>query len=98
MAGATTDGAIADGHTLCVSTESCTENSSAGSETKRLDLGGDVVARRREVPTRLDPRYCQADRRRLGREIRKILARDRKRRTEGWIRLHQFLHRRPSLT
>ena len=48
MAGATTGGAIADGHTLCGSTESRTETSAAGSKTKRLDLGGDVAARRRE--------------------------------------------------
>ena len=34
------------------------------------------------VATRRDPRYCQADRRRLGREIGKSLSRDRKRRTE----------------
>ena len=48
MAGATTGGAIADGHTLCGSTESRTETSAAGSETKRFDLGGDVADRRRE--------------------------------------------------
>ena len=48
MAGAAAGGAIKDGHTLCVSTESRTETSAAGSETKRLDLGGDVAARRRE--------------------------------------------------
>ena len=48
MAGATTGGAIADGHTLWGSTESRTKTSAAGSETKRLDLGGDVAARRRE--------------------------------------------------
>ena len=45
MAGAATGGAIADGHTLCGSTESRTETSAAGSETKRLDLGEDVAAR-----------------------------------------------------
>ena len=48
MAGAATGGAIEDGHTLCGSTESRTENSAAGSETKRLDIGGDVAACRRE--------------------------------------------------
>ena len=48
MAGAATGGAIEDGNTLCGSTESRTENSAAGSETKRLDLGGDVAARQRE--------------------------------------------------
>ena len=34
------------------------------------------------VATRRDPRYCQADRRTLGRKIGRSLARDRKRRTE----------------
>ena len=34
------------------------------------------------VATRRDPRYCQADRRNLGRKIGRSLARDRKRRTE----------------
>ena len=48
MAGAATGGAIEDEHTLCGSTESRTEKSAAGSETKLLDLGGDVAARRRE--------------------------------------------------
>ena len=48
MAGATDGGAIEDGHTLCGSTESRTKTSAAGSETKLLDLGGDVSARRRE--------------------------------------------------
>ena len=48
MAGAATGGTIADGHTLCGSTESRTETSAAGSETKRLDLGGNVAAHRRE--------------------------------------------------
>ena len=45
MAGAATGGAIEDGQTLCGSTESPTKKSVAGSETKRLDLGGDVAAR-----------------------------------------------------
>ena len=48
MAGVTTDGAIEDGYTLCGSTESRTNNNAAGSEMKRLDIGGDVAARRRE--------------------------------------------------
>ena len=48
MAGATTGGAITDRHTLCGSTESRTKTSTAGSETKRLDIGRDVAARRRE--------------------------------------------------
>ena len=48
MASASTGGAIADGHTLCGSTESRTKTSAAGSETKRLDIGGDMAARRRE--------------------------------------------------
>ena len=45
MAGAATGGAIEDGHTLCGYKESRTEKGSAGGETERLDLGGDVVAR-----------------------------------------------------
>ena len=48
MASTATGGAIEDGHTLCGSTESRTENSAAGSETKRLDLGGDVADRQRK--------------------------------------------------
>ena len=34
------------------------------------------------VSTRRDPRYVQADRRRLGKEIKESLAQDRRRRTE----------------
>ena len=45
MAGAATGGAIADGHTLCGSTKSRTKTSAAGSETERLDLGGNVAVR-----------------------------------------------------
>ena len=48
MAGAAAGGAIANRHTLCGSTESRTKKSATGSETKRLDLGGDVAACRRE--------------------------------------------------
>ena len=48
MASTATGGAIADGHTLCGSTESRTKTSAAGREMKRLDLGGDVAACRRE--------------------------------------------------
>ena len=48
MAGAAAGGVIEDRHTLCGSTESRTEKSAAGSETKRLDLGRDVAACRRE--------------------------------------------------
>ena len=48
MAGGATGGAIEGGHALCGSTESRTENGAEGGETKRLDLGGDVAARRRE--------------------------------------------------
>ena len=45
MASGATGGAIEDGHALCGSTESRTENGAEGGETKRLDLGGDVAAR-----------------------------------------------------
>ena len=48
MAGGATGGTIEGGHTLCGSTESRTEKGAAGGETKRLDLGGDVAACRRE--------------------------------------------------
>ena len=48
MVSAATGGTIAYGHTLCGSTESRTEKITAGSKTKRLDLGGDVAARQRE--------------------------------------------------
>ena len=48
MASGATGGAIEDGHALCGSTESRTENGIEGGETKLLDLGGDVAARRQE--------------------------------------------------
>ena len=43
MAGGATGGAIEDGHTLCGSTEIRTEKTPNGSETKLLDLDGDVA-------------------------------------------------------
>ena len=49
MAGAATGGTLADGHTLCGSTESRTKTGAAGSETKRLDLGGNVATHRPET-------------------------------------------------
>ena len=55
MAGAATVGAIADGHTLCGSKESRTETSTARSDTKRLDLGGDVADCRQESRHALRP-------------------------------------------
>ena len=55
MAGGATGGAIEDGHTLCGSTESRTKKGAAGSETKRLDLDGDMAARRRESRHALRP-------------------------------------------
>ena len=55
MAGGATGGAIEGGHTLCGSKESRTEKGAAGGETKRLDLGGDVAARRRESRHALGP-------------------------------------------
>ena len=48
VAGEATDKTITDGRTLCGSTESRTKAETAGGETKRLDLGGDVEAHRRE--------------------------------------------------
>ena len=48
MTSGATGSAIEDGHTLCGSTESRTKKGAAGSETKRLDLGGDVAARQQE--------------------------------------------------
>ena len=48
MADGATGGVIEGRHTLCGSMESRTEKGAAGGETKRLDLGGDVAARRRE--------------------------------------------------
>ena len=53
MAGGAAGGATEDGHALCGSTESRTKDGAEGGETKRLDLGGDVAARRRE--SRLAP-------------------------------------------
>ena len=44
MAGEATGKSITDGRNLCGSTESRTEAKTAGGETKRLDLSGDVEA------------------------------------------------------
>ena len=48
LAGKTTNGTLTDGHSLCGSTESRPKANTAGSETKRLDLGGNVATHRRE--------------------------------------------------
>ena len=48
VAGEATDKTITDRRTLCGSTESRTEAETAAGETKRLDLGGDMEAHRRE--------------------------------------------------
>ena len=58
MAGGAAGGAIEDGHALCGSAESRTENSAEGGETKRLDLGGDVAACRRESRHAPRPKHC----------------------------------------
>ena len=51
------------------------------------------------VATRRDPRYCQADRRTLGRKIGRSLARDRKRRTEeAGAALEELMKAEPPLT
>ena len=51
------------------------------------------------VATLQDPRYCQADRRRLGREIGKSLQRDRKRRTEeAGAAVEELMQAEPPLT
>ena len=48
VAGEATNRTITAGHTICGSTEIRTKAKTAGSETKRLDLGGNVDAHRRE--------------------------------------------------
>ena len=48
VAGEATGKTIMAGHTICCSTESRTKAKNAGSETKRLDLGGNVEAHRQE--------------------------------------------------
>ena len=48
MADEATGGTLADKHAICGSTESRTKTNTAGSETKRLDLGGNVATHRRE--------------------------------------------------
>ena len=48
LADEATGGTLADGHAICGSTESRTKTNTAGSETKRLDLGGNVATHRRE--------------------------------------------------
>ena len=70
MAGGATGGAIEDGHTLCGSTESRTEKGAAGGETKCLDLGGDVAARRRESCHTLRPAVLPGGQADLGEEDR----------------------------
>ena len=70
---------IACGPALCGSTESRTEK--APREARRNDR---ILAETwrlvdERVATHLDPRSCQADRRTLGRKIRRSLAEDRKR-------------------
>ena len=48
LAGEATNGTLTDGHSICGSTESRTKTNTAGSETKRLDLGGNVATHQRE--------------------------------------------------
>ena len=48
MASEATGGTLADGHPIYGSTESRTKTNTAGSETKRLDLGGNVATHQRE--------------------------------------------------
>ena len=55
VAGEATGKTITYGQTLCSSTESRTEAETAGGETKRLDLGRDVEAHRRENLRALGP-------------------------------------------
>ena len=43
LAGEAADGTLMDGHSICGSTESRTKANATGSETKRLDLGGNVA-------------------------------------------------------
>ena len=43
LAGEATDGTLTDGNSLCGSTESSPKANTAGSETKRLDLGGNMA-------------------------------------------------------
>ena len=82
VAGEATDRTITAGHTLCGSTESRTKAKTAGSETKCLDLGGNVGLIDKRVSTRRDPRYRKADRRQLTKAIAASLAQDRRRRAE----------------
>ena len=55
MASEATGKTIVDGKNLCGSTESRTKAKTAGGKTKRLDLGGDVGAHRRESLRALGP-------------------------------------------
>ena len=70
MSGGATGGAIEGGHTLCGFTESRTEKSAAGGETKRLDLGGDVAARQRESRHAPRPAVLTGGQADLGEEYR----------------------------
>ena len=55
LAGEATGGTLADGHAICGSTESRTKTNTAGSETKRLDLDGNVATHRQESLHALGP-------------------------------------------
>ena len=48
LTGEATDRTLTDGHSICGSTESRPKANTTGSETKRLDLGGNVATHRRE--------------------------------------------------
>ena len=66
MAGGATGGSIEFGHALCGSTESRSVNGAEEGETKRLDLGGDVAARRRESRHAPEPKGLSGKKTDLG--------------------------------
>ena len=86
MAGEAARGTNEDGSTFCGSTKSRTKGATAQGETKRLDLRDDVETTWRLIDERVsahrDPRYGQVFTQQLGKEVKKSLAEDRRRRAD----------------
>ena len=82
MAGEATGGILADRHSICGSTESRTKTNTAGSEAKRLDLGGNAATHQRESLHAPGPAVREGGQAELGKDIKESLAQNRRRRTE----------------
>ena len=82
MAGEATDRTFTARHSLCGSTESHPKANTAGSETKRLDLGGNVATHRQESLHAPGPAVREGGQEADGKAITESLAQDRRRRAE----------------